>query len=152
MTTKIPSAITAYLLLFALCIDGFFEGLAIGAQSAWHQTVFVTTAVVINKWNVALTLGISLKKDNTDMKSFIRLILLFSMFTPFGVMLGYFIGNMSHLIKGICLGLAAGAFVYVSGSVVIIEEFTVTKYKYSKFFCYLIGGMATAGITVAGIL
>ena len=41
-----------------------------------------------------------------------------------------------------------GTFLYVAASEVIVEEFAVTKYKYQKFFCYLIGGILIALLAV----
>lgn len=142
---------TPYILLIALCLDGFFEGLAIGAQSSWQNVFFVGISVVINKLAVAFGLGISFKKAETEIKTFIRLILLFSLFCPFGIVLGYLLSS-NLLANSIFLSFSAGTFIYVSASVVIVEEFTLTKRRYTKFLCYLIGGLATAGIAIAGAL
>ncbi len=144
---KTLSSATPYLLLAALCLDGFFEGIALGIQSNWFNVLFVAIAIVINKISVAFSLGISFKKSNTDIKTFIRFILLFSLFCPFGIVLGYFtVSNI--LLKGILLAFASGTFIYVSCSVVIVEEFAITKHRFSKYFCFLIGGLATAGISL----
>lgn len=74
--------------------------------------------------------------------------MLFSLFTPFGIMIGYFLTNL--LARSIFLGIASGTFLYVSTSVVIVEEFAITKYRYGKFFCYVFGGILTAGIKTLG--
>ncbi len=146
--TKLISNATPYLLLAALCLDGFFEGIALGIQSSWQNVLFVAGAIVINKIAVGFSLGISFKKSNTDIQTFIRFILLFSLFTPFGIVVGYFT-HTNLLIKGILLSFSAGTFVYVSCSVVIVEEFAITRYRYSKYFCFLLGGLATVGISLA---
>jgi zinc transporter ZupT len=146
--TKLISNATPYLLLAALCLDGFFEGIALGIQSSWQNVLFVAGAIVINKIAVGFSLGISFKKSNTDIQTFIRFILLFSLFTPFGIVVGYF-SFSNLLLKGILLAFSAGTFVYVSCSVVIVEEFAITRYRYSKYLCFLLGGLATVGISIA---
>jgi zinc transporter ZupT len=144
-----PSAVLPYVLLFGLCVDGFFEGIAIGVQNSWEKLVFVTVAILINKWIIGLTLGISLKKAYVELKTFIRFIFLFSIFTPFGIVLGYFLGQKT-LVESIFLSISSGAFLYVSSSVVIIEEFAVTNYRWSKYFFFMLGATSTALIKIVG--
>lgn len=80
-------------------------------------------------------------------KIYIRYILLFALFTPFGIMISSIFYKNYELLRGVFLSLASGSFLYVSTSVIIIEEFSLTKKKYSKFFLFLIGGIIT-GILV----
>jgi zinc transporter ZupT len=144
---KTLSNATPYLLLAALCLDGFFEGIALGIQSSWKNVLFVAGGIIINKIAVGFSLGISFKKSNTDIHTFIRFILLFSLFCPFGIVVGYF--TISYeLVKGILLAFSAGTFVYVSCSVVIVEEFAITRHRYSKYLCFMLGGLATVGVCI----
>ncbi len=145
------SNFTQYLLLVALCLDGFFEGIALGVQSTWKTVSFVAFAIIFNKIAVGFGLGISLKKADTDIKTFIRFIILFSLFTPFGIVLGYFFGE-TQFIKGILLAISAGTFTYVSCSVVIVEEFAITRHRYSKYSFFFLGGVLTATMAVVGKL
>jgi len=98
----------------------------------------------MNKCIVACNLGISFKIAIPDIKIFIRFVLLFSLFSPFGIMLAFIFYSYNPLIKAAFLALASGSFIYVSASVIVIEEFTITKYKYSKFLLFLLGGIGTA--------
>ncbi len=141
---------TPYLLLIALCLDGFFEGIALGLQTSWNNVLFVAGAIMINKISVALSLGLSFQKSQTDIQTYIRFILLFSMFSPFGIVLGYF-SVSNELAKAVLLSFASGTFIYVSCSVNIVEEFALTRYKYSKYLFFLLGGLATAGIAIIGV-
>ena len=45
------------------------------------------------------------------------------------------------MIQGILLSVSGGTFLYVSASEVIVEEFAITKYRYTKYFFYLCGGV-----------
>jgi zinc transporter ZupT len=134
------SLLTPLLLLTALSLHGFFEGMAMGFQGSVKDTLFLGVAILAHKWAEAFTLGISFTKAGTDKRTFLILILIFSLFTPFGIILGLiFPGN--GLLEGIVLGLSTGTFIYVAASEVIVEEFAVTKYKFQKFLFFLIGGI-----------
>jgi zinc transporter ZupT len=134
----------AYFLLIALCIDGFFEGIAIGVQSKYHSVLFISIAVIINKLAVAFSLGINLKKTSTELQTFIRFIILFGLFCPTGILLGYFM--KSAISRGSLLALSSGTFIYVSCSVIMVEEFSLTKYRYTKYLCFFIGSLLAAGM------
>ncbi len=70
------------------------------------------------------------------------------MFTPVGIALGLLLSGTSKLIEGLVLGVSTGTFIYVAASEVIVEEFAITKYRYSKFFLYLIGGIFVGGLAI----
>ena len=149
------SNITPYLLLIALSFHGFFEGIALGLQNTYKEITFLFIAIISHKWAEAFTLGISFSKAGTDNVTFIRLILLFAFFTPLGIILGIFLSSGSGLTEAIFLALSTGiyiidlgTFLYVSASEVIVEEFSVTKYKYQKFLVYLIGGILIGFLAV----
>jgi len=51
------SSITPYLLLIALSLHGFFEGIALGIQEeVVSGTLFLTFAIIAHKWAEAFTL------------------------------------------------------------------------------------------------
>jgi zinc transporter 1/2/3 len=58
------------------------------------------------------------------------------------------LSGTSDLLEGIVLAISTGTFIYVAASEVIVEEFAVTKYKYSKFFLYLAGGVFVCAIAI----
>jgi zinc transporter ZupT len=141
------SLLTPILLLISLSLHGFFEGMAMGFQGTLKDTLFLACAIIAHKWAEAFTLGISFTKAGTDKKTFLILIVIFSLFTPAGIFVGLiFPGN--ELLEGIVLGLSAGTFIYVAASEVIVEEFAVSKYKFLKFFSFLIGGIFVAILAV----
>ena len=63
-----------------------------------------------HKWAEAFSLGISFSKANTERKTFIQLILIFSLFTPIGILLGIAFTSSSLFIEGVFLALSAGKF------------------------------------------
>jgi zinc transporter ZupT len=144
-----PSSVLPYFLLFGLCVDGLFEGLAISVQTSWERTLFVAFSILLNKCIVGFTMGLSLKKADLDLKSFIRFVFLFALFPPLGIVLGYFFTE-NLLVQAIFLAISSGAFIYVSSSVVVIEEFAITNYRWSKYFLFLLGAILTAVIKIVG--
>jgi zinc transporter ZupT len=138
-----------YILLIGLCIDGLFEGIAIGVQDRWEKIVFVAFGLLMHKMIIGLSLGIALKKAQIDFSSFIYCICLFAIFPSLGILLGYLLTDI-ELAQAILLSLSSGAFLYVSGSVIVIEEFTGTKYRWSKYLLLLFGIGLTAGVKILG--
>jgi zinc transporter ZupT len=135
------SNITPYLLLIALSVHGLFEGTALGVQKEMKDAVFLGIAILAHKWAEAFTLGISFSKSGTPKNSYIKMIILFSIFTPLGILIGVFLLGADPLTQGIFLAISAGTFIYISASEVIVEEFAITKYRYQKYFLYLCGGI-----------
>ncbi len=52
------------------------------------------------------------------------------------------------MVEGIILAISTGTFIYVAASEVIVEEFAITKHRFSKFFMYLVGGIIVAGLAI----
>jgi zinc transporter 1/2/3 len=94
-----------------------------------------------HKWAEAFSLGVSFSKSNTEIATFIKMIILFSLFTPLGITIGMMIESQNSLLTGVFLALSAGTFLYISASEVIVEEFSISRYKLIKYFLYLLGGV-----------
>lgn len=141
---KPSSNLTPYVLLIALSIHGLFEGIALGLQQDDQSTIFLAIAILSHKWAESFTLGISFYKSNIDEVLYTRLILIFSAFSPVGILIGLFVNNSSVLMEAIFLSLSGGTFLYIAASEIIIEEFSVSKNKYSKFIIYILGCLFVA--------
>jgi zinc transporter ZupT len=53
---KPKSSLTPFLLLIALSLHGFFEGIALGIQSEFNGVLFLAAAILSHKWAEAFTL------------------------------------------------------------------------------------------------
>ena len=135
------SNITPYILLIALSLHGLFEGIALGVMKTIRDLLFLLIAILAHKWAESLALGISFFKSGTERNIFIKMIVIFSLFSPSGIIIGILFSSAGYLIEGILLSVSGGTFLYVSASEVIVEEFAITKYKYKKFAFYLLGGI-----------
>ena len=135
------SIMTPYILLIALSLHGLFEGSALGVMHTLKNTIFLLLAILAHKWAESFALGISFYKSGTEKSTFIKMIIIYSLFTPFGIVIGLIFAEAGKLIQGILLSISGGTFLYVSASEVIVEEFSITKYKYRKYIFYLLGGI-----------
>jgi len=58
---------------------------------------------------------------------------------PVGIAAGWILTSSGNLYKGTLMAISAGTFLYIATMEVIIEEFSLKRYKYTKFFLYIIG-------------
>ena len=97
-------------------------------------------AIIAHKWAESFALGISFYKAKIDTNIFLKMLVIFSFFTPVGILIGMYFSKSGFLIEGIMLSISSGTFIYVSTSEVIVEEFSSKRSKHIKFWCYLTGG------------
>lgn len=142
------SNLTPYILMTALSVHGLFEGIALGLQEKTRETLFLAIAIISHKWAESFTLGISFYKTNTESNLYMKLMIIFSIFSPIGILIGMFLSGSNTLVEAIFLSLSGGTFLYISASEIIVEEFSVTKYKYSKYLMFLIGAIFVAGLAL----
>ena len=56
---------------------------------------------------------------------------------PIGIGLGWSLSNSSKLVVGTFESISAGTFLYIATVEVIVEEFAIPKYKWTKFLFYI---------------
>jgi len=74
------------------------------------------------------------------------MIIIFGSASPIGIALGWVFLNANPLLPGIFMAIACGTFLYISSAEIIVEEFSVSKHKWLKFGCYLIGIALIVGL------
>ena len=96
-------------------------------------------AILIHKGAASSALGISLVKSFPDDFRLVRwLIFTFSIATPLGIAIGIASGN-GVLIDVIFSSLAAGTFVYIACTEIIVTEFSIPGDRFLKLFFFLFG-------------
>ncbi|CAI2373214.1 unnamed protein product [Moneuplotes crassus] len=134
------SSLTPVVLMIALSTHAVFEGIATGMVDDSHDIWTYIIAILLHKWAAAMSLGISMNKNFKDDKKIMYLLLfIFSFATPVGVGIGMGIANSNAITEIIFSSLAAGTFVYIACSEVIVEEFSIPKYKWIKMLAFLLG-------------
>jgi zinc transporter 1/2/3 len=141
------SNITPYILLIALSIHGSIEGIALGVMNTLKECSILFTAILLHKWAEAFALGISFYKSGKEKNIFIKMILIFTLFGPLGIIIGMIFSDAGSLIKGIMLGISGGTFIYVAASEIIVEEFSLSKKIHIKYLWFICGGILTFLLT-----
>ena len=74
-----------------------------------------------------MSLGISMGNTFPNQDKFvIQMLVVFALFTPIGVIVGWILESSSELTEIIFSCLAAGSFLYIACSEVIVEEFSIS--------------------------
>lgn len=109
-------------------------------------------AIILHKGAAGMSLGISMGRTFPDEKKFVLfMISLFAIFTPLGVILGMILGGGNEMVEIVCSSLAAGSFLYISCSEVIVEEFSISSNRFVKLFFFIIGiGIITSLLFLEG--
>jgi solute carrier family 39 (zinc transporter), member 1/2/3 len=115
--------------------------MAVGLAKTEGAALNMILAIVIHKGAAGSSLGISLVKTfPNDFKMVRALVFTFACATPLGVIIGMLIrGHGGDLMEIIFSSIAAGSFVYIACSEVIVEEFSVPGNRYLKLFAFLLG-------------
>ena len=117
-----------------------FEGLAAGLQRDLTGVLNMFLAIFIHKSAAALSLGISLVKTFPDDFTMVRwLVFIFSIATPIGVIAGMILTSSGEIYTIVFSSIAAGTFLYISASEVVVQEFSVGGQRFLKYFFYLVG-------------
>ena len=131
---------TPFILMIALSVHSIFEGLACGLTKQEGDLINIVIAILVHKGAAGCSLGISLVKTfPEDLMLCRKLVLVFSLATPLGVLIGMAVANAGDIYEVIFNSIAAGTFVYIACSEVIVEEFSIPGNRFWKLFAYILG-------------
>lgn len=131
---------TPFVLLIGLGTHAVFEGLALGLQEKVDKAFIFAVAIALHKGAAGMSLGISMAKTFPEDKTFVAVMMtMFACFSPFGVILGLLLGDTNEMVEVVFSCLAGGTFMYIAMSEVIVEEFSIPKYKYTKLLFFILG-------------
>jgi zinc transporter 1/2/3 len=126
--------------MIALSVHAIFEGLALGLSDTYSQTLNIVIAILIHKGAASSSLGISLVKAFPDDFSLVRwLVFCFSCASPVGVGIGMALSSSGDLVQVIFTSFAAGSFLYIACSEVIINEFSLPGLRCWKLLAFMMG-------------
>ncbi len=131
---------TPYILMLALSVHSVFEGIATGLAKSEQDVLNMAIAILIHKGAAGSSLGISLVKTFPNNFRLARqLAFVFALATPLGVALGMIVANAGDVWEVIFNSIAAGSFLYIACTEVIVEEFSIPGNRYWKLLAFLIG-------------
>lgn len=117
---------TPFVLMIALSVHSIFEGIALGLGKTEAAVMNMVIAILVHKGAAGSSLGISLVKAFPDNFKLCRqCVFIFAIATPLGVLIGMIVANAGEVYDVIFSSLAAGTFVYIAASEIIVGEFSI---------------------------
>jgi len=134
--------LAGYVLMVALSLHGASEGMALGLQDLMKEVVPLAIAIVAHKWAEALALGIAFASSKMDTHQAMTLVVVFAASTPAGIAIGMALNALlSPLAVACAMAMAAGSFLYIGASEVVVEEFVPGRSNWLRLVAF-IGGIA----------
>jgi zinc transporter 1/2/3 len=101
--------------------------------------VFFLIAIFLHKSVEATIMGISFYENNVEKEITFISIMIYSLTTPLGMILGMILVGISNLLEAIFLSITAGTFLYISCTDLVKEEFLFKKNKKREFLGFVSG-------------
>lgn len=131
---------TPFVLMIALSVHACFEGLALGLQPDLQSVLSIMLAIMIHKGAAASALGIALVKNFPNDFRLVRwLVFTFSMATPLGIAIGIAASGAGIIVDVVFSCLAAGTFIYIGCTEIIVSEFSIPGDRWLKLAVFLFG-------------
>ena len=136
---------SSYVLIFILSIHSIIVGIALGTEEMMRQSFIIAIAVLAHKGSAAFAMGVSMLKNNIAHHKIVKLLIMFSLMTPLGIVIGMFISNVlsgkaTEFSIAMFDALAAGTFLYIAIMEILNEEFENTKHTILKL-CFAASGL-----------
>jgi solute carrier family 39 (zinc transporter), member 1/2/3 len=144
-------ASSSYVLILILSIHSIIVGVAFGTEELMKQSIVIAIAVLAHKGSAAFALGVSMLKSKMETGRIIKLIVMFSLMTPLGILSGVLIANAlsgkaAQFSIAVFDALAAGTFLYVAIMDIFNEEFEEKKHTFLKLI------LAVSGLLLMALL
>ena len=143
------SFLTALFLGLALSLHSVLEGLALGAQQTIDASKDVLIAIAAHKGLAAYALGASLVDSQASASRFWKVIGIFSVASPIGILVGFGLSEVSKGIGAASLSsLASGTFLYVAMMEIIPGELSNPEHIASKMAVLFLGFGAMSTLAI----
>lgn len=134
--------------MIALSTHATFEGIALGLQTEMNSCLSIVIAILVHKGAAASALGVSLVKTFPKDFTLVRtLVLLFSLATPIGVVIGILCAGAGDIVDVIMSSLAGGTFIYIGCSEIVVSEFSVSGGRFTKLVAYICGALLITSLS-----
>jgi len=123
------SVVRSLVLIIALSLHSLFEGLAIGLQPTFDDTIQLFAALALHKCILAFSLGLNMVQSKLSTRAVIISSVIFSLASPVGTAIGIAIvdmwsdSNAANATIGVLQGLACGSFIYIIFFEILPHEF-----------------------------
>jgi len=123
------SIVRSLVLVIALSLHSLFEGLAIGLQPTFDDTIQLFGALALHKGILAFSLGLNMVQSKLGTRAVIISSVTFSLSSPVGTAIGIAIvdmwsdGTAANATIGALQGIACGTFIYIIFFEILPHEF-----------------------------
>ena len=125
-----------YFLIFIFTIHNFFEGIILPLYINFKKEFFILLiSICYHKIVELICFGLIFSKIRISKIEIFKLIVFLSCCCPIGIIFG----NLLIFLQIYFISICSGTFLYISTTQVIIEEFTISKYKKHKFIGFFVG-------------
>ncbi len=141
------SLVMSFVVFISLSFHSIMAGIGIGSQMGCAWGIFF--AILAHKSLVAFSLGVELISQSVQGQLYVILILLFSLSTPSGILVGWGLTIFSaddSPLSGICMAISGGTFLYISVIEIIPGELRCRNNTRLKI------GALSFGIAIIAIL
>jgi len=133
-----------FVLCVILSVHSIIAGASLGLEATLASSIAIFIAIIAHKGAAAFALGVSLRESDFPTSRHVAIICLFSVMTPFGVILGtvlstVFSGNLDAIFEGSFDAFAAGTFLYVAVIDIIQEVFEQPHDRWRKSLLIMCG-------------
>lgn len=130
-----------------MVIHSIFESIALGVLNELPIIYSLAFAIFLHKWAECMIVGFLLNKYKLRGPGGILLLILFILSAPLGVLIGWYLNNISSSFNAIMLSICSGIYLYISLIDIMVEEFS--KDKKNKFLklLFVLVGIILIGIT-----
>jgi len=123
------SIVRSLVLIIALSLHSLFEGLAIGLQPTFDDTIQLFIALALHKCILAFSLGLNMVQSKLGTRAIVVSSVSFSLASPVGTAIGIAItdtwsnSTAAKVTIGALQGLACGTFIYIIFFEILPHEF-----------------------------
>ncbi len=133
-----------YVLTVILSVHSIIAGISLGLETHVSTSVVILLAILSHKGSAAFALMVSLHAGGFSRARQKRVLFLFVMMTPVGLLVGIvasasLLSSTATLIEGAFDALTAGTFIYVAVLDIIDEELSKDEDKLAKFTLIVVG-------------
>lgn len=133
-----------YVLTVILSVHSIIAGTSLGLETHVTTAIVILLAILFHKGSAAFALMVSLHSAGVEATRQKRMLGLFVLMTPLGLLIGsiasaVLTGNVAVLLEGSFDTLASGTFLYVAVIDIIDEELSIDEDKLAKFALITVG-------------
>ena len=143
--------VASYTVLIVLSTHSILAGIALGAEGTVLGSLAIFAAIIAHKGSAAFALAVDLRRGGIERGPIGKWVLIFSLMTPLGVVLGLLFkaassGTGGRGLEAVFDALAAGTFIYIAALDIMAEEFSTRRRLGAKF------GLVCAGLGLMALI